>query len=78
MPKKNQAPDLALAVVLRRLREGRGESQEALAYRAGLSSGSLANIELGRSNPSWVTLRALAAALDVSLVDLAAQVEGEA
>jgi transcriptional regulator with XRE-family HTH domain len=78
VPKKEQPADPALAAVLKRLREGRGESQEALAYRAGLTSGSLANIELARANPSWATLRAIAAALDVSLVDLAAQVEREA
>jgi len=78
MPKKDQPPDPALGPVLRRLREARGESREALAYRAGITAGSLTEIELGRSNPSWATVRALCAALGASLVDLAAQVEREA
>jgi transcriptional regulator with XRE-family HTH domain len=78
MPKKEQPPDPALGPTIRRLREARRESQEALAYRAGLSSGSLASIELGRANPSWATVRAVCEALEVSLVDLATQVEREA
>jgi transcriptional regulator with XRE-family HTH domain len=63
--------------VLRRLREERGLSQEALAYQAGLTAGSLARIELGQASPAWSTVRQIARALDVSLVDLAADVERE-
>jgi transcriptional regulator with XRE-family HTH domain len=63
--------------VLRRLREEHGESQESLAYRAGVTSGSLARIELGQASPAWATVRDIARALDVRLVDLAAQVERE-
>jgi transcriptional regulator with XRE-family HTH domain len=77
VPKRDQPPDPALGKVLRRLREERGESRESLAYRSGLTTGSLAEIELGRANPSWATVRAICAALEVSLVDLAAQVERE-
>jgi transcriptional regulator with XRE-family HTH domain len=77
VPKANQAPDPALGVVLRRLREQRGESLEAAAYRAGLTSSSLAAIELERSNPTWATVRAIAAALDVSLAKLGAAVEAQ-
>ncbi|HXD54706.1 MAG TPA: helix-turn-helix transcriptional regulator [Solirubrobacteraceae bacterium] len=75
MPKASQPPDPALASVLRDLRERRGESQEALAYRAGMSGGTLARIELGQASPSWATVRDIAKALEVSLVDLAARVE---
>lgn len=75
VPKKAQEPDRALASVLRGLREERKESQETLAYRAGMTSGSLARIELAQAVPSWVTVRALATALGISLVDLAARVE---
>jgi DNA-binding XRE family transcriptional regulator len=56
MPKKDQAPDPTLGPVLRQLRETRGEAREALAYRAGLTAGTLAEIELGRANPSWATV----------------------
>jgi transcriptional regulator with XRE-family HTH domain len=78
MPKAAQEPDAALAATMRRLREETGESQEALAYRAGITAGSLARIELAQSNPSWATVRAIAAALDVKLADLAVSVERNA
>jgi transcriptional regulator with XRE-family HTH domain len=81
VPKRDQPPDPALGKVLKRLREQRGdkgESRESLAYRSGITAGSLAQIEHGRANPSWPTVRAICRALEVSLVDLAAQVEREA
>ena len=70
------APDPALAAVLRRLRLERGTTQEALAYRSGLTTGSLARIELGQSSPAWTTVREIAKALDVSMVEISAAVEG--
>jgi len=69
------APDPALAAVLRRLRLERGSTQEALAYRSGITTGSLARIELGQASPAWVTVRSIASALDVTLVELAAAIE---
>lgn len=69
------APDPALAAVLRRLRKERGTTQEALAFRCGLTTGSLARIELGQATPAWTTVREIAKALDVSLVELAAAIE---
>lgn len=71
------APDPALAVVLRRLREDRGMTLEALAFKSGVSIGSLGRIELGRSSAAWSTVRQIADALDVSLTELAAAVEAE-
>jgi transcriptional regulator with XRE-family HTH domain len=68
-------PDQALATVLRSLREEREMPQEALAFRSGVSTGTLARIELGQSSPAWVTVRALAKALDVSLGELGKAVE---
>ncbi len=68
-------PDLALAAALRRLREDRGMAQEALAFRSGVSTGALARIELGQSSPAWVTVRAVASALGVSLRDLTTAIE---
>lgn len=70
------APDPALAAVLWRLRVERGTTQEALAFRSGITTGSLARIELGQASPAWTTVRQIVAALDVSLVELAAAVEG--
>jgi transcriptional regulator with XRE-family HTH domain len=69
------APDPSLATVLRRLRVERGTTQEALAYRSGITTGSLARIELGQASPAWTTVRVIIAALDVSLVELATAVE---
>jgi transcriptional regulator with XRE-family HTH domain len=69
------APDPTLAAVLRRLRLERGATQEALAYRSGITTGSLARIELGQATPTWTTVRQIAQALEVSLVELAAEVE---
>jgi transcriptional regulator with XRE-family HTH domain len=68
-------PDPALASTLRRLREDRDLTREALAFHAGLTTGSLARIELGQSSPGWDTIRRVAKALGVSLVELAKAVE---
>ena len=76
MPKPSKR-DCALAIVLRRLREQRGQSQEQLGYRAGLTAGALARIELAQSAPAWATVLDIAQALELSLVDLATAVEDE-
>ena len=68
-------PDPALASALRRFREDRSLTREALAFHAGLTTGSLARIELAQSTPGWDTVRRVAKALDISLVELAAAVE---
>jgi XRE family transcriptional regulator, regulator of sulfur utilization len=77
MPRSSPTADRALAAVLRRLREERGESQEVIAFHAGLTTGTLARIELGQANPAWTTVRRIAKALDTSLADLAATVEAQ-
>jgi transcriptional regulator with XRE-family HTH domain len=76
-PVPRAAPDQALAAVLRRLREESDESQESVARRAGMSKGALLEIEAGRSSPAWTTVRALAGALGVTLVELGAAIEAE-
>jgi transcriptional regulator with XRE-family HTH domain len=55
---------------LKRLREERGLSQVKLAARADLNPATVNQIERGARNASAGTLRKLASALDVSLVDL--------
>ncbi len=70
-------PDPVLAVVLRRLREDRGMTLEVLAFKSGVSIGSLGRIELARSSAAWATVLKIIDALDVSLVDLATAVEAE-
>lgn len=64
-------PGQELAVVIRRLRERRKLTQEALAARAGMARGYLAKLEAGHSgNPSVAVLRRLAKALRVKVADL--------
>jgi transcriptional regulator with XRE-family HTH domain len=63
--------------VLRRLRADRGMTLEALAFKSGVSIGSLGRIELGRSSAAWSTVSQIADALGVSLTELAVAVEAE-
>ncbi len=71
-------PDPALAASIRRLREERGITREALAMRAGVTNGTLARIELAQSSPSWDTVCRIATALDLSVYRLAEAVEAAA
>ena len=68
-------PDPVLSATVRRLREAKGLTREALAYRAGLTVGSLAQIELTHSAPSWTNFRRIAGALDLSITRLAAAIQ---
>jgi XRE family transcriptional regulator, regulator of sulfur utilization len=66
----SEQPQPALGRAIRQLRDQRGVSQEALAYEAGVTSGTLSLIERGLSNPTWGTVKGIAAALNVSIADL--------
>jgi transcriptional regulator with XRE-family HTH domain len=67
--------DSALAMTLRRLRIEHGYTQEDMAHKAGLTVAAFARIERGHANPTWTTVRRIAAALDISLAVLGEQVE---
>jgi transcriptional regulator with XRE-family HTH domain len=67
--------DAALAKTVRRLRRERGETQEDLAHRAGLTVAAFARIERGNANPTWTTVRRIAEALGITLATLGEQVE---
>ena len=67
----SEQPQPALGKAIRQLRRERGVSQETIAYEAGVTSGTLSLIERGLSNPTWGTVKGIAAALDVSIDDLA-------
>lgn len=45
-------------------------TQESLAHAAVITVGHLSTIERGHSNPTWATVKAIAAALDKSMVEL--------
>jgi transcriptional regulator with XRE-family HTH domain len=64
-------PQPALGKAVRQLREKRGVTQEALAPQAGVTTGTLGLIERGQANPTWDTVKGIAAALEVSIGDLA-------
>ncbi|MGC2375369.1 MAG: helix-turn-helix transcriptional regulator [Solirubrobacteraceae bacterium] len=66
-----------LGATVRRLREERGFSREVLAVAAGVTTGTLARLELGQSDPAWSSVEAVADALGLSLAELAAAVESE-
>ncbi len=73
---RSTSPDPALAATLRRLRAERGITRETLAFRSGITTGSLARIELAQASPGWDTVRRLAQGLDISMAELGAAVEG--
>jgi XRE family transcriptional regulator, regulator of sulfur utilization len=56
-----------LGATLTRLRHDRGLAQEALAFKAGLSTSTISRIERGLHVPDIATLRKLAKALNVPL-----------
>jgi transcriptional regulator with XRE-family HTH domain len=67
-PPKGADPELART--LRSIRESQGRSQEAVAHAAGIAVNSLRRIEYGESNPTWTTVRSVAAALEISIEEL--------
>ncbi len=68
--------DQALAAVLRDLREQKGITQEALAFKADVTISALSRVERGLSSPVWRTIQAIAGALDVSMVEVVAAAVG--
>jgi transcriptional regulator with XRE-family HTH domain len=60
----------ALAHTVRRLRLGRGWTQDELAAKVGVEQMAISLIENARANPTLATLEALAKSLGVSFIDL--------
>jgi transcriptional regulator with XRE-family HTH domain len=69
--RRSDQPQPALGKAIRQLREERGTTQEALAHESGITVGHMSMIERGHSNPTWATVRSIAVALSVSMVELA-------
>lgn len=69
--------DQNLATAIRRLRAERGETQEALAFGAGLTLSGYGRIERGEINPAWTTVREIAQAFGLTMGELVAEVERE-
>ncbi len=74
MPPSGSA-DQVLAAALRLRREARGFTQEAVAHAAEVTVGTFGQIERGRVNPTWMTVKRIARALDISLAELATLTE---
>ena len=55
---------------LKKLRQGKGISQEELYFNAGLGKNQIGNIERGEVNPTLSTLNAISKSLNISLKEL--------
>ena len=70
--RRSDQPQPALGDAIRQLRSKRGLTQEDLAHKADITTGTLSLIERGQANPTWSTVKALASALKVSMGELGA------
>jgi transcriptional regulator with XRE-family HTH domain len=70
-------PDQSLAQALLKLREDRDLSQESVSHAADITLGAYGRIERSEVAPSWVTVRAIARGLGVTMGDLGAAVDAE-
>lgn len=64
---RTEAINVRFAVVVKRLREAKGLSQQELADLIGLGRTTVTNIEGGRQTTTWANAVLLAVALDASL-----------
>jgi transcriptional regulator with XRE-family HTH domain len=71
----SEQPQAALGAAIRQLRIDRDATQEAVAHEAGITTATLGVIERGLSNPTWATLKGIAAALGISMAELAKRAE---
>ena len=70
-------PDPSLSQALLLLRKARELSQESVSHGAEITLGTYGRIERGEVAPSWVTVRAIARSLEVSMAELGAAVDAE-
>ncbi|MDX6626588.1 MAG: Helix-turn-helix domain [Solirubrobacterales bacterium] len=67
----SERPQVGLGKALWKLRDERELTQETLAEKADLTGRTLSAIETGTANPTWATVRDIAAALGVPLREIA-------
>jgi XRE family transcriptional regulator, regulator of sulfur utilization len=75
-PRQTVKPQPALGKAIRELRQKRGATLETVAGEAGITLNMLSLIERGEGNPTWATVRGIAAALGVPVSTLAKAAEG--
>ncbi len=66
---------IALGLAVRARRQELGLTQEALSLRSELHQRWISNVETGKRNPSYGSLRRLAGALEISTSELLASAE---
>jgi transcriptional regulator with XRE-family HTH domain len=66
---------LSLGLAVKARREELGRTQETVANDTGLHQRWISNVETGKRNPSYASLRRLAAGLDLSASELLALAE---
>ncbi len=67
----------AFGLVLRRLRQEAGLTQEALGFAAGLQRNYISLLELGQRQPSLTTILSLARGMDTDAAAMVGLVEAE-
>jgi transcriptional regulator with XRE-family HTH domain len=74
MPRRQKRSEAGVqfGTTVRRLRKGKGLSQEALAEKAGLAADYVGFIERGENVPSLIAILKLARALEVDTAELVA------
>jgi len=75
LPGRRDPVAVALGIAVRLLREERGWSREALAYRCGLEPEDIGPVEGGEGSPTLALALKLAAGLEVPAADLVGTVE---
>lgn len=74
-PRQTPQPQPALGKAIRELRQKRGDTLDAVAKESGITLNMLSLIERGEGNPTWATVRRIAAALGVQVSTLAKAAE---
>lgn len=74
-PRQTPQPQVALGAAIRELRRKRGATLEAVAGEAGITLNMLSLIERGEGNPTWATVRRIAAALGTPIAELSERAE---
>jgi transcriptional regulator with XRE-family HTH domain len=69
------ASQLALGLAVKARREELERTQETVAHDTGLHQRWISNVETGKRNPSYASLRRLAAGLDLTASELLARAE---
>lgn len=67
MKKENEELLMALGHRISVQRKKRGITLEKLAYEMSISKGNLSDIESGKKNPTYKTLKAIAEGLDMTI-----------